>query len=301
MSLDNRFEALAEFVAVARRLSFSAAAQDLALDRSVLSRRIARLEERLGVRLLQRTTRRVTLTEAGARFLGRCLDMFDQLDDAEAEISLYATKPTGRLRVALPNVYGQRVVAPLLPEFLKANPALRVELTFSDEIVDLVANKFDAAVRIGALEAGGDFIVRRLSRNPRYLCASPDYIARHGAPACPEELSRHAILHFTQLFGGSSWELAGSNGVARVAIDPVLSADNIMALYHAALAGCGIALLADFIAGADLAAGRLVEVLPEWPPAPSEVSVIYPNAPFTPRKVLAWIDFLVSRMAPVPA
>lgn len=300
MTTDNRFEALAEFVAVTRRLNFSAAAEDLGIDRSVLSRRIARLEMRLGVRLLQRTTRRVTVTEAGARFLDRCLDLFDRVDDAEAEVSHYAAEPTGRLRVALPNVYGQRMIAPLLPDFLRANPALRVELTFSDAFADLVANKLDAAVRIGALGAGGDLIVRRLCGNPRYLCASPDYIARNGMPRRPEELSEHSILHFTHLFGGNSWELESGKGRMQVTLDPLLAADNITALYHAALDGCGIALLADFIAGADLAAGRLVEVLPQWKPAPSEVSIVYPNAPFTPRKVRAWIDFLVSRLTPTP-
>lgn len=296
MSDGERFAALTEFAAVAQKLSFVAAARELEMDPSVLSRRIARLESRLGVRLLQRTTRRVSLTEAGARFLERCRDVLDRLDDAEAEISQYAAEPAGVLRVAVPNVYGQRVIAPLVPAFLKTYPALQLEMTFSDRFVDLVEDRLDAAVRIGAHQAGGDVIARRLTTNPRCLYASPAYLSERGAPTRPEELIGHSVLHFSRLLGGNSWRLSGKLGSVEVTLKPLLRADNIVALHQAALAGCGIALLADFVADEDLAAGRLVKVLPDWAPPRSQVSVIYPNAPYTPPKVRAWLDFLIARL-----
>jgi DNA-binding transcriptional LysR family regulator len=258
----SRTDALREFSVVGRRLSYRAAAEELGLDVTVLSRRISRLEERLGVRLLHRTTRRVTLTEAGAAFLARCEDILGRISDAEAEVSRYATKPTGSLRLAVPNVFGQRVIAPILPAFMAAYPDLRLDLTFSDRMVDLVDAGYDAAIRIGALQAGGDLIVRRLTANPRHVCAAPAYLEALGVPVHPDDLKRHRVLHFSPLLDGESWRLLGPSGAIEARFEPVLRSDNVEALRHAALAGQGIALLADFVAGDDLAAGRLMPVLP---------------------------------------
>lgn len=297
---DSRIEPLREFAAVARRLSFRAAADDLGLDPTVLSRRIARLEARLGVRLLHRTSRKVALTEAGALFLARCEDLLSRLGDAEAEVSRYAASLTGTLRIAVPNVFGQLQIAPILPEFMERNPDLRVEVTFSDRMVDLVANGLDASVRIGALEAGGDLVVKRLSPIRRVLCASPAYLAAHGPPDRPEDLAKHRTLHFSPLLAGTAWRLRAPGREVEVAIDPILRADNVEALRYAALAGHGIALLATFVAHADLASGRLVVVLPAWEPLESDVSLVYPNAPFTPRKVRAFADLLAEHFRGVP-
>lgn len=291
------FEAVLAFAAVARRLSFRAAAADLVVDATVLSRRVARLESRLGVRLLQRTTRKVTLTEAGAMYLRRCEDILARLEDAEAEVSRHATGPTGTLRVAVPNVFGQRHIAPLIPEFMSLYPSLRIELTFDDRMTDLLDERCDAAVRIGALEVGGDLRVRRLAPIRRLLCASPAYIDRYGEPEQPRELARHRILHFSPLQSGEKWRLHGPGGSMDVALSPVLKADNVEVLRLAALAGQGIALLASFVASEDLAAGRLVAVMQEWSPAESAAFIVYPNAPFVPQKVRVLTDFLVTKLA----
>ena len=285
-------DSIRAFTSVANRLGFRPAADELGVDATVVSRRIGRLETRLGVRLLQRTTRRVTLTDAGALFLRRCEDLLSRLADAEAEVSKYASGLTGTLRLAVPNVFGQLHVAPLVPDFMALHPDLRLELTFSDRMVDLVREGFDAAVRIGALEAGGDLRVRRLAPNPRVVCASPSYVARYGAPVVPADLMQHRILHFSPLLGGTSWHLKGPSGAMEIAIKPILKADNVEVLRQAAIKGQGIAVLAEFVAGIDLAAGRLVPLLKDWRPSESFISLVYPNAPFLPQKVRAMSDFL---------
>jgi len=297
---DSRLAALRDFAVLARRLSFRAAADELEIDATVLSRRIARLEVRLGVRLLHRTTRRVTLTEAGAVLQARADDLLTRLADAEAEVSRYAAEPTGTLRLAMPNVFGQRWIAPILPEFMARHPALRLELSFGDRMVDLVEQGFDAAIRIGALDAGGDLVVRKLATNARVLCAAPAYLAAHGTPRHPRTLVEHRTLHFAPLLGGAVWRLRGSGGVVEVPITPVLRADNIEALRHAALAGLGIALIATSVADEDLAAGRLVPILTDWRLPESDVSIVYPNAPFVPRKVRALVAFLSERFSAGP-
>lgn len=300
MPQDPDFDALRGFVAVARRLSFRVAADELAMDATVLSRRIARLEGRLGVRLLQRTTRKVALTEAGALYLQRCEDLLARMADAEAEVSRYASGPTGTLRLALPNLFGQRHIAPLIPAFMASHPALRLELAFSDRMVDLLDPQMDAALRIGTPEAAGELRVRRLAPNRRLVCASPGYLERHGEPREPADLAAHRILHFSPLLGGNSWRLQRADQAVDVPVDPVLRADNVEVLRLAALAGEGVALLATFVAGDDLAAGRLRPVLPAWQPPPSSISLVYPNAPFTPLKVRAFSDFLAAQFDNVP-
>lgn len=293
--LAGQIESLREFAAVARRMSFRAAAAELAVDPTVLSRRIARLEARLGVRLLHRTTRRVGLTEAGAVFLSRCEDVLTRLADAEAEVSGLGARPVGTLRLAVPNVFGQREIAPLLPDFMARHPELKLDVTFSDRMTDLVDAGIDVAVRIGARQAGGDLVVRRLVSNPRLLCASPAYLDRFGTPSHPSDLSKHRILHFSPLLDGEIWRLRGPEGVFEASLDPVMRSDNVEALRSAALAGQGIAMFAMFVAGSDLAAGDLMAVLPAWRPPESEVSVVYPHSRFVPRKVRVLVDFLVQR------
>lgn len=290
------FDAVRAFAAVARKLSFRGAAAELAIDATVLSRRIARLESRLGVRLLHRTTRKVTLTEAGAMYLRRCEDILARFEDAEAEVSRHASGPTGRLRVALPNVFGQRHIAPLIPEFMSLYPSLRIELSFDDRMADLLDERCDAAVRIGALEAGGDLRVRRLAPIRRLLCASPAYLGRHGEPERPSDLARHRTLHFSPLQSGEKWRLHGPGGPHEVSLSPVLKADNAEVLRLAALAGQGVALLASFVVSEDIAAGRLVPIMQDWSPAESAASIVYPNAPFVPQKVRVLSGFLAAKL-----
>lgn len=285
-------ENLAEFAMVVRKASYTAAARVLALHPSVLSRRIKALETEVGVRLLNRDTRNVTLTEAGAVLFEHAIDVLSRLNDTRAAVSRYAEQPAGMLRLALPNVFGQTQVAPRLPAFMRAYPDLRLDLHFSDHVVDLVSDRFDAAIRIGAAEIGGDYRIKKIAENERLLVASPSYVNAYGSPACPDTLQSHRILHFSTFFHGARWKLSGPNGTVEISVDPVMNSDNVTALHHAALAGQGIAILAAFVADADIAAGRLIPVMEGYKPAPSTVSVIYPRAPIVPRKVRAFIEFM---------
>ncbi|RCS22169.1 LysR family transcriptional regulator [Phyllobacterium salinisoli] len=285
-------ENLVEFVMVLRKASYVAAARALALHPSVLSRRIKALEAEMGVRLLNRDTRNVTLTEAGTVFFEHAIDVLSRLNDARAAVSRYAEQPAGMLRLALPNIFGQTQIAPRLPAFMRTYPDLRFDLHFSDHVVDLVSDRFDAAVRIGASESSGDYRMKKIAENTRFLVASQSYVEAHGSPTHPGELHSHRTLHFSTLIHGARWRLNGPNGSVEVSVDPVMNSDNITALHHAALAGQGIAILAGFIADADIKAGRLVLVMEGYRPAPSTVSIIYPRASILPRKVRAFIDFM---------
>lgn len=291
----NSFQTIDEFAAVAQRLSFRAAAAELGIDLTVLSRRIARLEARLGVRLLHRTTRKVTLTEAGALYQRRCDDLLSRLSDAQAEVSRYAAGPTGTLRLALPNVFGQKHIAPLIPDFMALYPDLRIELTFTDRMSDLLDENLDAAVRIGALQAGGDLRIRNLAPNNRTMCAAPEYLSTHGEPTNPRSFSPPHPALFAPVGREQLESKRPGGGALEVVVSPVLRADNVEVLRLAALAGQGIATLADFIAADDLRAGRLVAVLSDWKLPPSTISIVYPNAPFMPQKVRAICDFLAGR------
>ena len=292
--------ALAEFAAVARHLSFSKAAAELGLHPSVFSRRIQNLERQLGTRLLERDTRRVALTEAGALLFERAVDIHARLDDAAMEIAALAEKPSGTLRLTAPNLFGQLHIAPLVPAFLARQPGLKLEVSFSDRYHDLVQSGFDAAVRVDALEVGGNLVVRKLAPNRRVLCAAPAYLAAAGRPKGPADLAKHRTLHFTPTAGGAVWRLQGSAGTVGIKIAPVLAADNVEVLRRAALAGTGIAILPTFLAGEDLATGRLVRVFDDYAPVDSTISVAYRNAPHLPRRVRVLVDFLVEAFRGTP-
>lgn len=294
---NDRWGSIVAFEAVGRRLSLVSAADELALSASALSRRIANLEQRLGVRLLQRTTRQMQLTEIGEAYLRRCQALIEQVEQMDAIASDTRSEPAGTLRISLPTLYGQLEVAPRLPRFMERYPKIRMQVLLSDAYIDMVAQRIDVAVRIGDLK-DSDYVARRLAPNTRYLCASPGYLARCGAPAAPEELVDHSCLHFSPLADGRRWRLvqAGRRAV-EVSINPVLTADNAELLRQAALTGRGIALLADFIVRDDIAAGRLVPVLTRWPPADSGIHVVYPAGRHLPARTRAFIDFMIEASA----
>jgi DNA-binding transcriptional LysR family regulator len=291
--LDNdRWGAMRAFEAVGRRLSFVDAAGELDISASALSRRISQLEERLGVRLLHRTTRHATLTEAGENYLIRCRALIDQAEEMDAQAASQTAEPRGTLRVSLPNLYGQLRVAPHLPAFLGRHPQLSLQLLLSDSYVDMVAERIDVAVRIGDL-ADGDYVARRLASNSRHICASPGYWSRHGMPTKPHHLSKHSCLHFSPLAEGRNWRLQQGARSVDVLIRPIMSADNAEVLRQCALDGRGVALLADFVVGADIAAGRLVPVLTDWTAAQSSIYVAYPVSRYLPLKTRVFVDFLI--------
>ncbi len=296
---EDRLTALESFAVVARRLSFVAAAEELGVSASALSRRISQLEGNLRTRLFQRTTRHISLTEAGTVYLRYVTEALSHIADGQAAVSGYTTEPSGRLRIALPNLFGQLHVAPRLPKFMRRNPRVTLELSFSDWVVDLVSAGYDLAVRIGVLESS-DLVARKLAVIRRVLCVSPEYLARHGRPANPDELVNHACLQASTYPTHSRWRLKRNDETIDVAIAPVIRADNAEALRQAALAGCGITLMPTFIVGEDLRAGRLAQILPQWQAAESWVWALYPHTRFLPLKVRVFVDFLVAEFGDVP-
>lgn len=287
-----RLEELAAFVAVAEAGSFTAAAGLLARDASVLSRRVSQLERRLGVRLLSRTTRRVSLTEAGATYCRRVQSLLDELADANREASDHAASPQGTVRVALPVTFGQHWIAPLLPGFLRRHPQIRIEARFSNHLVDIIAEGFDVAIRVVATpQRDSSLTVRHLASYRTILVAAPDYLAGRGAPRVPAELVRHACLGFTGHAAWPDWVLVKDRRRQTVRPPYSLTADYSEALLTAAIGGAGIAFIASWLAGPALKAGQLVEVLPGWSgPEGGGVHAVLPPGRMVPAKTRLFVE-----------
>lgn len=288
---NDRWGGIAAFEAVGRRLSFNEAAKELGISSSAASRRITQLEERLGSRLLQRTTRNVMLTEAGEIYLNRCRLLIEQAQEMDTLVAGLQSEPQGMLRVSLPNLFGQKRIAPRLPDFMRRYPKVQLQVLLSDSYIDMVAQRIDAAVRIGDLE-DADYVARRLAPNKRLLCAAPAYLEKAGTPMTPDELASHTCLLFNHSIDGQNWRLECGGKTHVVQIQSMLSTDNAEVLRQAVLAGQGIALLADFVVEEDLAAGRLVPVLGHWQAAESSVHIVYPSARYLPLKTRAFVDFM---------
>jgi len=295
-----RLDAMAVFARVIEAESFSGAARALGLSKSAVSKQVSRLEDRLGLRLLNRTTRRLSLTEAGAAFYQGCQRVVAEAEAAEQAVTHLASAPRGRLRVSAPMSFGVSHVSPALPEFLGRYPELAVDLTLNDRIVDLVEEGFDVGIRIGGL-TDSSLVARRLAPNRTVLSAAPAYLQVRGTPRDVGELEDHACLIYSYQATGAAWRLTGPKGDRRFKVSGPLRVNNGDAILAAALGGLGVALLPCFICGEDLRAGRLVRVLPDWEAPPdSAVSAVFPAARHLSPKVRAFIDFLAERFAGTP-
>ncbi|WP_217446160.1 LysR family transcriptional regulator [Myxococcus llanfairpwllgwyngyllgogerychwyrndrobwllllantysiliogogogochensis] len=299
LELRDRLEDMLGFSAVAKALSFADAARELRVSASTLSRRVARLEAALGTALLRRTTRHVSLTEAGALYLERCTDVLHRVEEAEALVSGLGGDPKGRLRVALPNLFGQLHVAPLIPDFMRRYPRIELELTFQDRYVDLVEEGVDVAIRIGALP-DSSLVARRLATVRRLLVASPRYLRGRKPPARPQDLSAHPCLQFSHFADGETWTFSRGAERATVRVRPALRADNAEALRLAALGGCGVSALATFLVGEDVRAGRLVRVLEDWSIPEVGVFAVHPPGRLVASKARAFVAFVAERLAGEP-
>lgn len=292
--------AMAVFARVVEMESFSGAARALGLSKSAVSKRVGRLEDRMGLRLLNRTTRRLSLTEAGAAFYEGCRRVVAEAEAAERAVTRLASAPRGRLKVNAPMSFGVRHLAPALPDFMARYPELNVDLTLNDRVVDLVEEGFDLAIRIARL-AESSLIARRLAPNRLVLCAAPSYLAAHGAPRAVEDLKDHACLLYSYQTAGDAWRLCGPGGERRLAVTGRLRINNGDALLAAALGGLGVALLPCFICGQDLRAGRLIQVLPAWSgPADTAIAAVYPASRNLSPKVRVFVDFLTERFSGTP-
>lgn len=292
----DRFRAMSVFAAVVERGSFTAAADALDVSKTAASRLVMDLEAHLGTALLTRTTRRISLTDAGAAYLERVKAILDQVDEAEAEAGAQATVARGRVRLTAPMSFGLRHVAPLVPKFMAAYPDIQFDLSLSDRTVDLVAEGFDIAIRVGELNASS-LIARRLCWTRMLICASPSYIAEHGAPQDPENLRDHDCLGYPYASGSQYWSLTDRAGATmRVPLNGVLWSDNGDALEIAAIAGAGLVYLPDFILERAIARGELVEVLDDWSQTWAPINATWPPKTFTPVRMRVLIDFLVNAL-----
>jgi DNA-binding transcriptional LysR family regulator len=291
-------EALIAFSSVMDAGSFSAAAARLGQTPSGVSRTIARLEKHLGLTLLHRTTRRLQLTDEGAWFLERARTLLADLANTEAEAAARRSQPAGLVRVNAATPALDHLLAPLVPAFLDAYPLVQLELTSGETVVDLIEERADLAIRIGTLP-DSTLSARRLGASRVRVLAAPGYLERHGKPASVAELARHRLLGFSKPASLNTWPLAHA-GAEGYTIDPVVAASSGETVRHLALAGAGIASLSDFLTRADLAAGRLVPVLPEvaLPWDQPVWAVFYKQGALAPR-VAALVDFLARELGAV--
>jgi len=296
----DRFAAIEAFVRVAECGSFSQAAQRLHSSKSVVSRQVSALEAELGARLIHRTTRALTLTEAGRSYFERASRILAELEEANASVGQLQAAPRGRLRVNAAMSFGFLHLAPALPEFLIRYPEVEIELTLNDRFVDLVEEGFDVAVRIGSLD-DSTLVARRLAPTRLTVCAAPDYLAAHGTPASPGDLKAHECLCYSNVGLPRAWRFVMPDGQPRlVEVKGRLHANNGDALRAAALTGLGLTYLPSFIVGSDLQSGALVAVLEAFIPQDSAVHAVYPHSRHLSPKVRAFVDFLVARFGPDP-
>jgi DNA-binding transcriptional LysR family regulator len=285
--------------AVVKHSSYAKAAEELNLSPSGVSRIISRLEERLGVRLVQRTTRKLSLTEAGAAFHSRTSQVLVDLAEAEAEVQSTALKPRGNLRVSAPVVFGQMYIAPMLDELLGENPELSVEVSLMDRFVDLIEEGLDLAIRIGSL-SDSRLIARRLCTNHRVLVAAPSYLERAGIPSHPSELARHDCVLFTGFSRPREWRLIGPDGTVSVGVTGRVASNNVEVLRTAAKQGMGITFGATLSVGPALLSGELVRVLTDYELEPTAIFAVYPSARQLSTKVRATVDYLARRLEDPP-
>lgn len=291
------FEALAMVAKVAEERSLAGAARVLGVSVPTVSRAIARLEERLGGRMFNRTSRRLALTDLGRGVAERAARVLYEAEEAESAARELASRPRGTVRLAVPMSFGLRWVAPLMPEFFGLYPDISVDLHLSDAVVDLIGEGFDAALRIAVLEESS-LVARRLCPMARHIVASPAYIARYGRPQHPGELAAHHLLGYAYHARGEEWRFTGPAGEA-IAVRPLgrLRVTNVDALLPTLLAGIGIAELPEFISAGPLGEGRLEIILPEWQIAPGGLYFVTPTARNRPAKVEALGGFLAARLS----
>lgn len=283
---------LNSFLAVVRAGSFVGAADATGLSKAAVSRHVAELEERLGVRLLHRTTRRLSLTDDGQRFHARAGELMAALDELEAETASRGGDATGLLRINAPLTFGNLHLAPLWPRFTAANPKVSLDITLNDRVVDLVEEGYDLAVRITNLPSS-QLVSRRLATTRIVLCASPGYLAAHGTPTHPRDLAHHQVLAYSYWSGGDDWRFRGPEGEVAVRVNPRIRTNSGDTCRAAALEDQGIVLQPDFLVGPDLKRGRLVELMPAYRSIELGIHVVYATRKHLPMKTRRLVDFLV--------
>jgi DNA-binding transcriptional LysR family regulator len=291
------FEGLAIFAKVVETRSFAAAARDLGLSKATVSKAVSRLEGKLGTRLFNRTSRRLALTDAGRLLSARAAHVLAEAEAAENDTLSRSVTPRGLVRLAVPMSFGVKWVAPIIPEFLKTYPEVQIDLHLSDQMIDVIGEGFDAALRIAALP-DSSLIARRLCNVERYLIAAPSYLKAHGRPKHPMGLSEHACLGYAYQLTPDSWRFthkSGETAIVHPAIGP-LRVNNGDAMVPALVEGLGIGVLPDFIIREQMADGRLERVLPEWSMPVSALHWVTPPGGPKPARVEVLAEYLAKKL-----
>ena len=290
--MDRSLEMLV-FVEIVDVGTFIGAAESLRMSKATVSRHVDTLEQRLGVRLLHRTTRRLSLTQEGRTFHQRAKEILAAMDEAEAEVSQKIGQPGGIVRVNMPMSFGILHLAPLWGAFMAQYPQIELDLVLNDRMVDLVDEGYDVAVRISTL-ADSSLVSRKLASTRMLVCASPAYIERHGAPSHPRELSTHVVVAYSNLAARDEWEFVGPDGTVSVRTRARVYSSNGDTCRAIALADEGIIFLPSFIVGEDIRAGRLVHVMPDYTATELGIYAVYPTRKQLPQKVRCLVDYLVN-------
>lgn len=290
---------MAIFARVVEEKTFSGAAARLGLSKSVVSKQVARLERSIGARLLNRTTRALSLTEAGAVFYAHCAHIVEELEEARLAVGRLHSEPRGLLRMSVPVAFGRLHVAPALAEFLGKYPELKVDMVTTDRFVDLADEGYDVVVRITDQPAP-NLVARKLAPVNRKLVATPDYFRRRGIPRAPADLEKHNCLTYTYFNPQDPWRLRGPDGEISVRATGNLRLNDDDALAEAVLGGLGVALLPTFIIGKDLQSGRLQSALSQYIPVERHIYAVYLENRQLSAKVRAFIDFLLERFGASP-
>jgi DNA-binding transcriptional LysR family regulator len=288
------------FVRVVDDGSFTKAAERLKLSRSVVSKYVTRLEGRLGARLLNRTTRRLSLTEAGRIFYQRSRRGLQDIEEAEAEVSRLQKKPRGVLRINSPMSFGILHIAPALPEFLAQHPEVSVEMNLDDRVVDVIEEGFDVSIRIAEMP-DSSLIARRLAPCRHAIVAAPAYLEKHGTPRTPEDLRDHNIISFSYQASANDWHfISPDNKQVSVPVSGSIQANNSLALREALLRGVGITRTPTFVVGKDVQDGHLLSILGNYRTLEVSIYLVYPQRRHLSPKVRAFVDFMADRISEPP-
>ena len=294
----DRFENARVFAAVVEAGGFTPAAQRLGLSRAAASKHVLQLEERLGARLLNRTTRRVSVTAAGRSFYEQCRRILAELEDAERSANELHNEPRGELSVIAPTNFGLTEIGTAITDFVVAYPRLRINLTLNDRVADPIQGGFDIAISVGMPRGtSSSLIARKLNTSRRILCAAPDYLARRGAPQQPEDLAQHDCLTYSYLDEPDEWHLIGTDGERVVKVSGPIVTSHRQVLRTAAVRGLGIAYGPIIFFREDLDAGRVVRVLPQFQLPEATIYAVYPASRNLSAKVQAFNDFMARYFA----
>lgn len=291
----DRFHELQAFVAVADAGSFTKAGEKLRISPPAVTRTISSLEDRIGARLFNRTTRSLSLTEPGARFLENARRVLADLDNAEMDAAGESGMPTGHLTIGASVTFGRAVLAPLMTPFLKMHPRITASIVLQDRVTDLVGDGIDIAIRISNLP-DSSLVAKRLGEVRRVLVASPSYLAKRGAPTHPRDLKLHSIIAFTGLMQSREWRFLDGNGTGSVQLSPTLEINDAVAAIAAAEAGDGITIALSYMVAEAIAAGTLMPVLDAFTPSAVPVHLVYPQTTIVAPKVRAFVDFAAPRL-----